>query len=103
MDDPELDIYLCDNYFGLDCHFGRVEWSGLKRKEWLEPDDITAGTIICLEFNADGCDSYIKFSKPDTKQEVMIDSSEIKIIKYRLAISLAEQDDSFTILDFKCN
>ena len=94
-------------YYTLDCYFGYIDGTGdkpVEERPCFTEAEIKSGDIICLEFNIDGDNSYIRFSRVGTNEQVTINADEIKMdgIKYRLAVSVANLDDSFSILDFQC-
>ena len=90
----------------LDCQHGYVDVRGavyVDSRPFLNVGEIKIGDIICMEFNVDGDNSYIKFSKNSCDKICIIKAEEIKMkdVKYRLAVSICKQNDSFSIVDFK--
>ena len=73
----------------------------MRERPFTERETIKNGDIICLEFNVDGDNSYIKFSRTGTNEACIITADEINMsVKYRLAASICDQHKSFSIVDF---
>ena len=111
--EPKKVLYGLTPHYTLDCKYGCVEGiqnslnylEQMPRQRLAEREDIKDGDIICLEFNVDGDDSYIAFSRKGAKtnERCIIDAKWIVMgAKYRLAVSMHTQGDSIAIVEFNC-
>ena len=106
--DSGIALYQLCPFYGLNCYAGIVEGKNNNNEkivhELLAPAiSIKTGDIIDLEFNADGNNSYIKFSVKGTAKACTIKAYAIELnIKYRMALSMEAKGDSLTIIDFQC-
>ena len=94
-------------FYVFDCYSGYIDGTGDKRvneRHCFEEEEIQTGDMICLEFNVDGDNSYIKWVKNKVDKGVAINANEIKMndnVKYRLAVSVFSSNDSqFIITSF---
>ena len=90
-------MYRLYPHYKLDCLHGTVEGKNMSNKiakQALVPiSSIYSGDTFCLEFNADGYNSYIKFSDNKTHNECTITADQIVMdLKYRLAVSMRDID-----------
>ena len=106
-------LYTKSAYYALNCYYGRLSSKNqmVHKHEYTGFKVMKTGDVICLQFNCDGDNSYIKYYVNNKDKGIAFPANEIEMdddISYRLAVSLCHPKDSVTIIDFdifspKCN
>ena len=88
----------------LDAEANKNKTFVMDRHYLKDGEKLRNGDVICLEFRLDSDKSYIKFHVNGIDKGIAFKSNEIQLngdIKYRLAITMSNETDSVTIVEFK--